>query len=138
MSFVDPSISAGDVLRAFHRDAPNLFLGAAFITVGLVAIAFSALRRRRDPLFIYFGIFAALYGLRLWVQANLLGLVVPNSAFYARLRVAINYLVPIPFVLYFRAAGFLFKRATVIAAYVLAVTDGILAIATFAFGPTRL
>lgn len=138
MSLAEPSISAGDVLHALHRDVPNLFLGAAFITVGLAAIAFSALRRRRDPLFIYFGIFAALYGLRLWVRADLLGLVVPNSIFYARLRAGINYLVPIPFVLYLRAADFLLTRAAVLVAYVLAVVDGAFAIATFAFGPTRL
>jgi phosphoserine phosphatase RsbU/P len=137
-SLAASSISAGDALQAFHGDAPNLFLGAAFITVGLIAIAFSSLRRRRDPLFIYFGIFAALYGVRLWVQANLLGLLLPNSIFYVRLRVAINYLVPIPFVLYFRAAGFLLNRAAVLAAYILAVVDGALAVSTFAFGPSRL
>ena len=134
MSLAEASITVGEVLQAFHRDAPNLFLGAAFITVGLIAIAFSALRRKRDPLLIYFGIFAVLYGLRLWVQANLLGLAVPNSIFYSRLRVAINYLVPIPFVLYFRAAGLLLSRAAAAAAYVLAVVDGAFALATFSFG----
>jgi phosphoserine phosphatase RsbU/P len=135
MSFADPSISAGDVLQAFYRDAPNLFLGAAFITAGLVAIAFSALHRKRDPLLLYFGIFAGLYGLRLWVQASLLGLAVPHSTFYTRLRAAINYLVPIPFVLYFHSAGFLLTRAAILAAYVLAIVDSALAAATFAFGP---
>ena len=134
MSLAEGSITVGEVLQAFHRDAPNLFLGAAFITVGLIAIAFSALRRKRDPLLIYFGVFAVLYGLRLWVQANLLELAVPNSIFYSRLRVAINYLVPIPFVLYFRAAGLLLSRAAAAAAYVLAVVDGAFALATFSFG----
>ena len=140
MTLSEPSISTAEVLDAFHRDAPNLFFGAAFITVGLVAIAFSALRRKRDPLLIYFGVFAALYGLRLWVDAHLLGLVVPHSIFYMRLRVAINYLVPIPFVLYFRCAGFLSRAGTLAieAAYVLVAVDAVLAIATFAFGPTRL
>jgi phosphoserine phosphatase RsbU/P len=133
MSFADPSMNA--VLQTFQRDAANLFLGAAFITVGLVAIAFSALRRKHDPLLIYFGLFAALYGLRLWVQANLPGLLAPNSIFYARFRAAISYLVPIPFVLYFRAAGFLLSRAGAVAAYVLVVAEGALALATLAFGP---
>ncbi|HWC16904.1 MAG TPA: SpoIIE family protein phosphatase, partial [Terriglobales bacterium] len=135
MSPVDLSISVRDVLQAFHRDAPNLFLGAAFVTVGLVALAFTALRKRRDLLFIYFGIFAILYGLRLWVQVRLLGLLLPASAFYVRLRVAITYLVPIPFVLYFRAAGFLERRSTRLTAYMLAVVDGALAVITFAVGP---
>ena len=134
MSLAEGSITVGEVLQAFHRDAPNLFLGAAFITVGFIAIAFSALRRKRDPLLIYFGIFAVLYGLRLWIQANLPGFVVPSSIFYSRLRVGINYLVPIPFVLYFRAAGLLLSRAAAAAAYVLAVVDGAFALATFGFG----
>lgn len=134
MSLSDPSISAADVLQAFHRDAPNLFFGGAFITVGLVAIAFSALRRKRDPLFIYFGVFAVFYGLRLWVQANLLNLVLSKSVFYTRLIAAINYLVPIPAVLYFRVAGFLRTRLAVAAAFALAVAEGILAILTFALG----
>ena len=138
MSAADPSLSAGQVLEAFHFDAPNLFLGAAFITVGLQAITFSALRRRHDRLFIYFGMFATLYGLRLWVDANLLGMVISGSIFYTRLRVAINYLIPIPFVLYFRAAGFLVNRVALVAGYVLAIVGGILAVATFAFGPMRL
>ncbi len=127
------SLRADEVLRAFHRDAPNLFLGAAFVTVGLVAIGFSALRGRRNLLFIYFGIFAGLYGLRLWVQASLLGLLIPNSVFYARLSAAINYLVPIPFILYFRSAGLL-RGLSKVAGYVLAGVDAVLAIATFAFG----
>ncbi|MBV8551848.1 MAG: PP2C family protein-serine/threonine phosphatase [Acidobacteriaceae bacterium] len=138
MSLASPSISAAQVLQAFHRDAPNLFLGAAFITTGLVALAFSALRRKRDPLFIYFGLLAVLYGLRLWVQASLLGLVVPSTAFYPRLRAAINYLVPVPFVLYLRSANFLRSRAAIVAAYVLAGVDSFLAVATFVFGPELL
>lgn len=135
MSLADASISASDVLHAFHHDAPYLFLGAAFTTVGLVAIALSSLRIKRDRLLIYFGIFAVLYGQRLWVEASLLGMLVPHSAFFTRLRAGINYLVPIPFVLYFRSAGFLLNRAGVIAAYVLAIVDSVLTVVTFAFGP---
>src|SRR5690349_12547890 len=126
MSPFDASISARDVLQAFQRDAPNLFLGAAFVTVGLIALGFTALRKTRDLLFIYFGVFAILYGLRLWVQARLLGLLLPHSIIYVRVRVTMTYLVPIPFVLYFRAAGFLDRPATAAAAYVLAVVDGVL------------
>ena len=135
MSPFEVSLSARDVLQAFQRDAPNFFLGAAFVTVGLVAIGFTALRKRRDLLFIYFGIFAILYGLRLWVQARLLGLLLPDSIFYVRLRVAMTYLVPIPFVLYFRVAGFLDRRTTATAAYVLAIVDGVMACLTLAAGP---
>src|SRR5579859_2100673 len=138
MALVDSSISAAEVLQAFHRDAPGLFLGAAFITVGLVAIGFSALRRRRDLLLIYFGIFAVVYGLRLWVQARLLGLLIPDSIFFGRLRAAISFLVPIPFVFYARSAGLLFSRIAVWVAYVLAAVEAALVVATFAIGDRNL
>ncbi len=59
-----------EVLRAFHRDEAFLFLGSAFTTVGIVAIAFCSLRRRFDALLVYLAIFAILYGQRLWLQAG--------------------------------------------------------------------
>jgi hypothetical protein len=37
-------------------------LGAAFVTVGMVSAAFSALRRKHDTLLLYFALFAVLYG----------------------------------------------------------------------------
>ena len=67
-----PALSAGDVLRAFHHDAPNLFLGAAFVAVGFVSAAFATLRRKPDWLLIYFSFFATLYGLRLWIKGDML------------------------------------------------------------------
>lgn len=138
MAFSGPSISAGDVLRAFRQDAPDLFLGAAFMTVGLVSAGFAALRRMREPLLIYFGIFAGLYGLRLWLQASVTGLAMPHSTFYARLTVAINYLVPIPFVLYLRGARLLLSRAGILVAYVLVFVESVLTVAVFLSGPAPL
>ncbi|HEY7303563.1 MAG TPA: PP2C family protein-serine/threonine phosphatase [Bryobacteraceae bacterium] len=138
MSLAGQPITAADVLQAFRRDAPDLFLGAAFMTVGLVSVGFSALRRIREPLLIYFGIFAGLYGLRLWLQASLTGLIVTDSALYARLIDAINYLVPIPFVLYLRAARLLLSRAGILVAYLLLFVESILTVAVFAFGPMPL
>lgn len=70
MCVVDPQVSAGELLRIFHRDEPYLFLGAAFTTVAILAAAFSLLRRKVDSLSIYFALFAFLYGQRLWVQAG--------------------------------------------------------------------
>jgi sigma-B regulation protein RsbU (phosphoserine phosphatase) len=135
MAFSGPSISAGDVLQAFRHDAPNLFLGAAFMTVGLVSGGFAALRRMREPLLILFGILAGLYGLRLWVQADLSRLLAQDSNVYWRLYSAVNYLVPIPFVLYLQSAGLLRSRVGMAAAYALALADSVLAVATLAFGP---
>ncbi len=52
-------MSAEEVLTAFRRDAPYLFLGAAFAAVGMVSAAFAVLRRQRDPLLICFASFAS-------------------------------------------------------------------------------
>ena len=52
-------MSAEEVLSAFRRDAPYLFLGAAFAAVGIVSAAFAVLRRQRDSLLIFFALFAA-------------------------------------------------------------------------------
>jgi hypothetical protein len=57
-----PAISADEILRAFHGDAPYLFLGAAFVSAGLVSASLAVLRRKRDLLLIYFALFAVLYG----------------------------------------------------------------------------
>ena len=135
MPAVDPQITASELLRIFHRDEPYLFLGAAFTTVAILAAAFSFLRRKVDSLSIYFALFAFLYGQRLWIQAGLLGVLVPHSALFERLRSGFDFLVPIPAFLFFDAAGLLHRRGK-IAGYVLGVVLGSLAIATFAFGPS--
>ncbi len=54
MNAPTPGLTAGQVLQAFHHDAFNLFLGAAIVAVGLVAAAFSAIRRKLDLVLIYF------------------------------------------------------------------------------------
>ncbi len=124
------------VLQAFHRDAFNLFLGAAIVAVGLVAAAFSVIRRKLDPVLIYFALFAVLYGSRMWVQANLVQLSIQDSPFYTRFRDAIDYLVPIPAFFFFKAAGLIRRRAT-IAGYVLGIVFGSLALARAVFGAHR-
>ncbi len=136
MSVVDPQITASELLHIFHRDEPYLFMGAAFTTVAILAAAYSFLRRKVDSLTIYFALFAFLYGQRLWIQAGLLGVLVPHSAIFERLRSGINFLVPIPALLFFDAAGLLHRRGK-IAGYVLGILLGCLAIATFAFGPSH-
>ena len=105
MMALAPELTSDQVLQAFHYDAPYLFLGAAFVTVGVIAAAFSIIRRKNDLVLIYFAIFAVLYGARLWVQASLLGLVIHGSTFYLRLFVGINYVVPIPAFMFFDEIG---------------------------------
>jgi phosphoserine phosphatase RsbU/P len=128
------SVGADEVVRSIVHDIPGMFLGAAFVTSGLVAAGFSVIRGKRDPLLIYFGLFAVLYGLRLWTESNLVGAALPDSVWLAHSRSAINYIVPIPFILYLHSAGLLTGIGRV-AGYLLATVDGALAIITLAIGP---
>lgn len=132
-----PEMTADQVLQAFHHDGPSLFFGAMIMAVGLVAVAFSAIRRKHDPILIYFAFFAGLYGLRMWVKTDLLSLTIHGSWFYPRLRSAIDFIVPIPAVFYFKAAGLLRRQATV-AGYGLGIVFGSLALATLALGEQRI
>ncbi|MBV9626086.1 MAG: PP2C family protein-serine/threonine phosphatase [Acidobacteria bacterium] len=133
MNMAAPQMSASQVLSAFHRDAPYLFLGAAFVAVGIVSAAFAALHRKRDSLLIYFALFAAFYGLRLWIWSILLGLTVQGSIFYTRLRAGINYIILIPAFLFFISLGLprRFERAV---GYAMVGLGCVLAASTFFFG----
>src|SRR5208282_1132204 len=84
-------MSAEEVLTAIRRDAPYLFLGAAFAAVGMVSAAFAVLRRQRASLLICFALFAALYGLRLWISSPMIAMRAQGATFFARLRGAVNY-----------------------------------------------
>ena len=129
----DLGITPGQVLATFRYDAPYLFLGSAFIAVGLISAAFSAVRRKADTLLIYFALFATVYGLRLWIQAEIVKLIFDDSVFYLRFREGINYIVPVPAMLFLNATGGL-TRLGKSAGYLLVVVGSILAIATFALG----
>jgi phosphoserine phosphatase RsbU/P len=128
-----PEMNAGQVLSALHRDAPYLFLGAAFVAVGILSAAFAVLRRKRDSLLIYLSLFATFYGLRLWVPSTLLGMTVQGSTFYTRLRPAINYIVLIPAFLFFISLG-LPRRLERAVGYVMVGLGVVLASATFISG----
>jgi len=104
---VDPQLSASQVLRAFHHDELYLFLGAAFTTLGLVSIAVAFLGRKFDPMLLWLSCFAIIYGQGLWLQSELLSLMLPTSSLFESLRACSNYLVLIPAFFYFDAAGFL-------------------------------
>jgi len=129
---IPPNISGAEVLRTFQEDAPFLFLGAAFVAVALVAGGFAAIRRKHDPLLIYFALFAGLYGLRLWLQAHIVTLGMPDSAFFRRLEPALDYFVLVPAVLFFTALAP--TRIGRIANYVIACIGAALAFATLLLG----
>jgi sigma-B regulation protein RsbU (phosphoserine phosphatase) len=103
----DPQLTASQVLRIFHHDGLFLFLGAAFTTFGLISVGFAFLGRKFDSMLLWLGLFAILYGQRMWLDLSLFRLMIPPSLFFDHLRAAIRYLVPIPAFFYFEAAGFL-------------------------------
>jgi len=133
----DAQLTASQVLRAFHHDELYLFLGAAFTTVGLIAIGLAFLRHKVNALLLWLAAFAILYGQRLWLQSDLLALMVPPSNFFDSLRASSNYLVPIPSLFYFESAGFLGKLGLRI---VLVITFLFLCLffGTIFFGPLHI
>ncbi|AXC11094.1 Serine phosphatase RsbU, regulator of sigma subunit [Acidisarcina polymorpha] len=114
MNAPDPQYSASEILRSIHQDQVYLFLGSAFVTVGIVAAGFSLLRRRLDPLLLWLALFAFLYGTRLWTDTGLIRFELPHTSFFLNLEVAIGYLVPIPAFFFFREAGFLTRFSRIL------------------------
>ncbi len=115
MVLIDSELTASQVLRAFHHDELSLFLGSSFVTVGLIIGGFLIIRRRFDALLFWLAVFSILYGNRLWAETQLLGMIIPSSEFFARLRAVINFLVPIPAFFFFEAIGFLGKSGKYLA-----------------------
>jgi len=111
----DNQLTASEVLRAFHHDEPFLFLGAAFNTVTVILIGLSIIRRKADGMLLSLGWFAHLYGIRLWINSDLLHLSVPPTEFFHRLSAAVDYLVPVPAFIFFYFAGFLGKMGKIVA-----------------------
>jgi sigma-B regulation protein RsbU (phosphoserine phosphatase) len=107
------------------------------MAVGLVAAAFYTLRRKHDPILVYFAFFAGLYGLRMWIKADLISLTLRGWPLFPRFRSAIDFVVPIPAFLFFNAAG-LTQRRFKILTYVLGVVVGVFALATLALGPQTI
>ncbi len=133
MVLIEEQLSATGLLRIFHQDAPYLFMGSAFITVGIMTEAFCLLRRRFDALLVWLGVFAILYGLRMWFDTGMLHLAIADNEPVARLRWAVNFLVPIPAFLFFRAAGLLERRRSIVTAILLTLFTS-LALLVFVVG----
>jgi sigma-B regulation protein RsbU (phosphoserine phosphatase) len=127
-------ISAADVLQAFRRDEPHLFIGAASITAGLVVIGFLFIRRRFDRLLAFFAWFAVLYGERLWVQSSVVRLMEPASLLRVRFEMALTFFVAVPAFLFFQETG-LVGRAGQLIAYTVCWLEMALIAATFLGAP---
>ncbi len=136
MYAIAPELTADQVLQTFRHDVPTLLFGAMIMAVGLVAAAVSEVRRKHDPILIYLAFFAGLYGLRMWIQTGMFTMLQPWS-FYPRISSAINFVIPIPAVLFLNAAGLL-HRKTRNALYVMGIVLALLALATLAVGPQSI
>src|ERR1700760_4879722 len=93
---IGPNIPVGEALRIFNRSQVFVCLGAVITAVGLLAAAFSILRRRLDSLLLWFALFAMLYGVRLAIRYQPMWQLGARSPIFERLAVGIGYLVPIP------------------------------------------
>ena len=106
MLLTEAQYTSEQVLHAFEQDAVYLFLGSAFVTVGVVAVAYCFLRKRFESLLVWLALFAALYGIRLWLQSHLMGLEIARSLTLSRIAVAIDFLIPVPGFTFLQIAGF--------------------------------
>jgi phosphoserine phosphatase RsbU/P len=106
MLSADAQYTADQVLHFFRHDRVYLFLGSAIITVGIVSVAYCVLRRRVERLLVWLALFAALYGIRMWLQSNLMGFELARSLVLTRISVAIDFLIPIPGFTFLQIAGF--------------------------------
>lgn len=114
MFLAQAPIAADQVLRVFHREEPELFLGAAFNTVALICLGFCLARRRFNALLVWLALFASLYGTRLWLETDIVRLSFAQSEIFHRIRLAVNFLVPIPAFFFFQATGLLPRRGKLI------------------------
>ncbi len=130
-------ISATDVIHAFRKDEPYLFIGAASVTVGLVVVGFLLMRRRFDRLLSFFAWFAILYGERLWLTSSVLRLMESPSLLRARFGAALNFFVAVPAFLFFQETGLLGRSGRVIA-YTVCLLEMALIAAIFAGVPLGL
>jgi sigma-B regulation protein RsbU (phosphoserine phosphatase) len=137
MFTVDPRITVNQILQALVSDGIYFFLGAAFVTVGMVTAAVLFLRRRFDTLLVCLTLFATLDGIRLWLESESLTLLVGTSPFLGRIQGVLNYLVPIPAFFFIRACGFL-SRPVIRIVYAATIFLLCLVLATILAGPLTI
>jgi sigma-B regulation protein RsbU (phosphoserine phosphatase) len=130
----DPQFARSDVLRVFNHAQVYLFLGAAIITSGIVSSLFAVLRRRLEPLLLWFALLAVLYGGRLEMNYQLLWALGLRPVGFQRVVIAIGFLVPIPAFFFFRELNLLGRAGRIACAIVWPVAS-VLAFATLLLGP---
>ena len=98
------------------------FLACALMTIGIFTVAAGLLRRNRDLLLTYFGLFSFLYGLRLAVERTLIESLFGQAPLYTPCRALLTFLVPIPLLLFFIKARLIGKVGKAAAIMLLSVT----------------
>ncbi|WP_263365465.1 PP2C family protein-serine/threonine phosphatase [Edaphobacter bradus] len=130
-------MTASQVLHIFHRDEAILFLGAAFVTVSIIAAALCVIRRKADALLLWLAVFALLYGNRLWLWSGLLALIVPHSKLFLDLRATMSFVVAVPAFFFFQAAGFIGRWGKQIA-FAMTSVMACLVVGTLVYGPRQI
>ena len=99
-------VTRADVGRMLRADALSLSLGVLLVAVGVAAVVvYARALRRKEPSLPWFGLFALLYGLRTLARLETFRLffsLPPGFWLYA--SSAITYVIPLPIVLFLRAA----------------------------------
>ena len=128
-----PSIPLNALQSLLRSDLPYLFISLALLAVALVGIGVVFLRRDRDLLLLSFSLFAGLYGARLLLQREIFDLIFYKSSHLQTWRDALDYIVPVPGMVYFYRGGFL-TRVGKYAAMAVAVVGVILFALVLVFG----
>ena len=100
--------------------APYLFLGASLVVCAVIVAAVAVTQRKRNSLFIWLAVFALLDGSRLWLKSDLPWTYNAMPPLFARMRTAVDFLVPIPTIMFMKASGF-FGSALRVFAWLLSI-----------------
>jgi phosphoserine phosphatase RsbU/P len=133
MILVEPQLAKSDFLQIFNQRQVFLLLGAAITTIGVLAAGLSVLRRRLDPLLLWFAAFAILYGVHMIVEYQPLWALDVRAPALSRIGLAIGFLVPIPAFFFFEALNLLGRVARLLRNVVWPIALS-LALATLAVG----
>ena len=95
-----------NVFPKIDPSAPYLFLGASLVVCALIVAAVAVTQRKRHSLFIWLAVFALLDGSRLWLKSDLPWNHTAMHPVFARVRVAVDFLIPIPTIMFLKASGF--------------------------------
>lgn len=131
-------IPVEDALHLFNQSQIFLCLGAAIVTVGVLAASFYMLRRQwKDPALLWFSIFAILYGVRLCIHHQPMWQLGVRHPLLNWITVGIGYLVPVPAFLFFHTLKLLNPIGRMLMAIVSPVLV-LLSLLALVIGPSHL